>query len=68
MDDSEFELNDEELVESGDEDDFHWPQLAKPNEPPWLPYDIVSFTNYSEPFDVLESLANRKRFCILNAI
>ena len=39
MDDGDLEIE-EELVESGDEDDFLWPAPDKINEPAWMPFDM----------------------------
>ena len=39
MDEPGLEVDDD-LIESGDEEDFLWPQPDKINEPPWMPFDI----------------------------
>ena len=31
---------DDELIESGDEEDFLWPPPDKINDAPWMPFDI----------------------------
>jgi len=39
MDEPGLDIEDE-LIESGDEEDFLWPPPDKINDAPWMPFDI----------------------------
>ena len=41
MDEPEVGIDiEDDLIESGDEDDFLWPPPDKINDAPWMPFDI----------------------------